>query len=101
MRHTWIYGFTAILLGISMVGLPFMLLPSDLESDPGNLDPSGASFSRESCTKSYNTQDGGTNEPTTGEVIAPLGPFSSLGLLLVPSFLVALGISFFVKKKRG
>ena len=103
MKKTLYYAVAAILLGTVTMFVPAMLLRSVY------YDPSGPYFGEidsESCmgatrsSKSLWTDDGATLDrgQALERVMSPSN-LRSAGLILVPSFLLALGVSLYLRER--
>jgi hypothetical protein len=89
MKKALLYGLTAILLGTVTMVAPLMLLkPTYYE-----LITSRGGENAKSSPAFLEALDEG--EGTYGEV----GALSSAGLMLIPGFLLALGVSLYLKKR--
>lgn len=86
------YAATAILLGIVTMLAPGMLLKS---SYYGPLTSGGGETDFRYCSKESKTLDRGE---ALGRVFYPAN-LSSIGIMLIPSFLIALGVSLYLKKR--
>ena len=98
MKKVLLYVATAILLGIVTMVAPLMLLkPSYYElitsRDEENVSPYSPEF-----LKTLDEGEGTFEEGALKRAVSPSN-LSSAGLMLVPSFLLALGVSLYLKKR--
>jgi len=99
MKKALLYVATAILLGTVTMVAPLMLLkPSYYElitsSDEENLRKGSPAFLEALDEGEGTFEEGGALE----RAVSPSN-LSSAGLMLVPSFLLALGVSLYLKKR--
>jgi len=100
MKKALLYVATAILLGTVTMVAPLMLLkPSYYElitsSDEENVVRKGSPAFLEALGEGEGTfEEGGALE----RAVSPSN-LSSAGLMLIPSFLIALGVSLYLKKR--
>ena len=97
-----VYTVIAILLGSVTMVVPLALLgPSNLIPDDKNVLTSTEPSSEQSGdTETYDISptEAARSESTVGETDVASDP-SSIGLITVPSFLVALGVFVYLKKR--
>ena len=98
MKKVLLYVVTAILLGTVTMVAPLMILKPtyyELITSREKNVPTGS-------TDFLNTLDGGEGTFEKGGVLErAVSPsnLSSAGLMLIPSFLIALGVSLYLKKR--
>jgi hypothetical protein len=97
MKKAPAYAMTAILLGIATMLAPLMLVePGEIQF----LTSGDGEKARTSCLQ-VDTLGGGNTFDEGGSLGRAISPsnLSSVGLMLIPSFLVALGAFLYLKKR--
>ncbi len=97
MKKALAYAMTAILLGIATMLAPLMLIePGEIQF----LTSGDGEKARASCLQ-VDTLSGGNTFDEGGSLGRALSPsnLSSIGLILMPSFLIALGAFLYLKKR--
>ena len=99
MKKVLLYVATAILLGTVTMLAPLMLIePGDIQLlASGDGEKALRYCPQVETLDGENTFDGGGS---LGRAICPSN-ISSAGLMLIPSFLLALGVSLYLKKRIG
>jgi len=91
MKKVLLYVATAILLGTVTMLAPVMLLRSDRYDH--------VAFVGRSASKHFSTETQALDrEEGLGRAVSPPNILSA-GLMLIPSFLLALGVSLYLKKR--
>jgi len=100
MKKALLYAATAILLGIVTMVAPLMLLkPSYFELITSRSKGSVLQDSPE-FLNTLDKGEGTFEEGALERAVSPLN-LSSAGLMLVPSFLLALGVSLYLRKRMS
>ena len=97
MKRALLYVIVALLMGaLTMVAPLILLKPNyyELLSSPGVKNTSA-------FLEALNGSEGAYDERTALERALAPSNLSSAGLILVPSFLLALGVSILLKKRMG